>query len=157
VAIEQEARTYPLGAAELLRDGEDVLLLPLGSLVVPALEAASRLARAGISAAVINPRFVKPLDRTLIPRVARRVGRVVTIEEHMLAGGFGSAVLELFDELGLDHVQTTRLGIPDVLVEQGSQGAMRTRFGLTAEGIQVAAEALLQVHLLEAQHGGGAV
>jgi 1-deoxy-D-xylulose-5-phosphate synthase len=153
VAIEQEARAYPLGAAELMRDGEDVLLLPLGTLVGPALEAAARLARAGVSAAVVNPRFVKPLDRALIPEVARRVGRVLTIEEHMLAGGFGSAVLELFAELDLGHIQVTRLGIPDVLVEQGTQAAMRIRFGLTAEGIQAAAEALLKEHLVGTRRG----
>jgi len=156
VAIEQEARAYPLGTAELLRDGEDVLLLPLGTLVGPALEAAGRLARAGISAAVINPRFVKPLDRSLIPDMARRVGRVVTIEEHMLAGGFGSAVLELFEELRLGGVQVRRMGIPDVLVEQGTQAAMRARFGLTAEGIQAAAEDLVGVPALEASRGEGA-
>ncbi len=156
VAIEQEARAYPLGTADLVRDGEDVLLLPLGTMVGPALEAAGRLARAGVSAAVINPRFVKPLDRALIPDVARRIGRVVTIEEHMLAGGFGSAVLELFDEMSLDRVAVTRLGIPDVLVEQGAQAAMRARFGLTADGIQAAAAALLTVRLLAARRGPGA-
>ncbi len=155
VAIEQEPRAYPLGAAELLRDGEDVLLLPLGTLVGPALEAARQLARAGVSAAVINPRFVKPLDRTLIADAARRTGRVVTIEEHMLAGGFGSAVLELFADIGLTRVQVARLGIPDVLVEQGTQAAMRARFGLTAEGIQAAAEALLLERPLGARRGHG--
>jgi 1-deoxy-D-xylulose-5-phosphate synthase len=153
VAIEQEARAFPLGTAELLRDGEDILLLPLGTLVGPALEAAARLARTGISAAVINPRFVKPLDRSLIPDVARRIGRVVTVEEHMLAGGFGSAVLELFDELGLTSILVSRLGIPDVLVEQGTQASMRARFGLTTEGIQAAAEALLHGRLAGAGRG----
>jgi len=121
--------------------------------VGPALEAARQLARAGVSAAVINPRFVKPLDRTLISDAARRTGRVVTIEEHMLAGGFGSAVLELFEEIGLTRVQVARLGIPDVLVEQGTQGAMRARFGLTAEGIQAAAEALLTGRPIATQRG----
>jgi 1-deoxy-D-xylulose-5-phosphate synthase len=133
-----------------------VLLLPLGTLVPAALEAADRLARAGISAAVINPRFVKPLDRVLIPEVARRVGRVLTVEEHMLAGGFGSAVLELFEELQIGRVQVARLGIPDVLVEQGTQAGVRARFGLTAEGIQSAAEALVKVRTLPARLGEGA-
>ena len=155
VAIEQEARAYPLGTAELLRDGEDVLLLPLGTLVDPALEAARRLARVGISAAVMNPRFVKPLDRVLIPDLARRIGRVVTMEEHMLAGGFGSAVLELLAEVGLRGIHVARLGIPDVLVEQGTQAAMRARFGLTADGIHAAAEAVLGVRGLMAGRGEG--
>jgi 1-deoxy-D-xylulose-5-phosphate synthase len=156
VAIEQEARAYPVGTAELLRDGEDVLLLPLGTLVGPALDAARQLARVGVSAAVINPRFVKPLDRTLIADAARRTGRVVTIEEHMLAGGFGAAVLELFADVGLTGVQVARLGIPDVLVEQGTQTAMRARFGLTAEGIQAAAEGLLGMRSLECHRSEGA-
>ena len=156
VPIEQEATVYPLGSAELLRNGDDVLLLPLGTLVRPALEAADRLMQAGISAAVINPRFVKPLDRVLIPEVARRVGRVLTVEEHMLAGGFGSAVLELFEELRLGGIQVTRLGIPDVLVEQGTQASMRARYGLTAEGIQAAAEALVKVRRLEPRRGESA-
>jgi 1-deoxy-D-xylulose-5-phosphate synthase len=155
VAIEQEARAYPLGTAEMLRDGTDILLLPLGTLAGPALEAAARLERAGVSAAVVNPRFVKPLDRTLIPEAARRLGRVVTVEEHMLAGGFGSAVLELFEELALGAVRVARLGIPDVLVEQGTQASMRARFGLTAEGIQAAAVALLQPRPAEARPGHG--
>ncbi|MCX5733114.1 MAG: 1-deoxy-D-xylulose-5-phosphate synthase [candidate division NC10 bacterium] len=156
VPIEQEARAYPLGTAELLRNGDDVLLLPLGTLVQPALEAADRLAQAGISAAVINPRFVKPLDRVLIPEAARRVGRVLTVEEHMLAGGFGSAVLELFEELHLGGIQVTRLGIPDVLVEQGTQASMRARYGLTTERIQAAAEALVKVPRLEPRRGESA-
>jgi 1-deoxy-D-xylulose-5-phosphate synthase len=105
---------------------------------------------------VINPRFVKPLDRSLIPDMARRVGRVVTIEEHMLAGGFGSAVLELFEELRLGGIQVRRMGIPDVLVEQGTQAGMRARFGLTAEGIQAAVEDLVRVPALEASRGEGA-
>jgi 1-deoxy-D-xylulose-5-phosphate synthase len=149
VPIDQEAVIYPLGAAELLRSGEDVLLLPLGTLVRPALAAADRLAGKRISAAVINPRFVKPLDRSLIAEWIRKTGRVVTIEEHALAGGFGSAVLELLEELDLARVQVKRLGIPDLLVEQGTQAAMRERFDLTAQGIASAAEALVKVRRLD--------
>jgi 1-deoxy-D-xylulose-5-phosphate synthase len=149
VSIDQEARAYPLGTAELLREGEDVLLLALGTMVRPALDAAAALQARGISAAVVNPRFVKPLDRMLIPEWACRVGRVVTIEEHSLAGGFGSAVLELFQELGLTRIQVRRLGIPDALVEQGNQTVMRSRYGLSPEGIQAAAEALVKVRRLE--------
>ena len=129
---------------------------PWERLVQPALEAADRLTKAGISAAVINPRFVKPLDRALIPDVARRMGRVLTVEEHALAGGFGSAVLELFEELDLGGIQVARLGIPDVLVEQGTQASMRARYGLTAEGIQAAAEALVKVRRLEPRRGESA-
>lgn len=156
VPIDQEAVAYPLGQAELLREGEDVLLLPLGPYVRPALEAARLLAEAGISAAVVNPRFVKPLDRELLPALARRTGRVLTVEEHALAGGFGSAVLELLADCGLDRVQVHRLGIPDLVVEQATQAAARGRFGLTVEGIRAAAEALVRVRRLEAVQSEGA-
>jgi 1-deoxy-D-xylulose-5-phosphate synthase len=124
-------------------------------MVQPALEAAARLAADGISAAVLNPRFVKPLDRVLLPDLARKCGRVVTVEEHALAGGFGSAVLELFEELGLARVQVKRLGIPDLLVEQASPAAVRSRFGLSADGIHGAAEGLVKVRRLEPRWGEG--
>ena len=142
VPMDPEAAAFPLGTAELLRRGDDLLLLPLGPMVGPALEAAERLEDRGISAAVVNPRFVKPLDRELIPRLARRIGAVLTIEEHALAGGFGSAVLELFADLGLHGVQVRRLGVPDVLVAQGKPDALRARFGLSVDGILEAAQAL---------------
>jgi 1-deoxy-D-xylulose-5-phosphate synthase len=143
VPIDQEPIPYALGQAELLRDGEDILLLPLGSFVRPAMEAAVALAGLGISAAVINPRFVKPLDRDLIPTLARRIGRVLTVEEHALAGGFGSAVLELLADCGLGRVQVRRLGIPDLWVEQATQTAARGRFGLSVDGIRAAAEGMV--------------
>jgi 1-deoxy-D-xylulose-5-phosphate synthase len=155
VPIEQEARAYPLGTAELLRHGDEVVLLALGSMVRPALEAAERLAARGISAAVVNARFVKPLDRALIPELARKTGRLITIEEHALMGGFGSAVLELFEELDLTRVQVKRLGIPDLLVEQGTQASMRARFGLSAEGIQAAAESLVKVRRFDLRRSEG--
>ena len=155
VPIDQAAREYPLGTAELLRDGDDVLLLPLGPMVEPALQAAQRLHESGFSAAVVNPRFVKPLDRSLIPDLARRIRRVITIEEHMLAGGFGSAILELFAELHLTDVEVVRLGVPDLLVEQGNPAALRARFGLSSDGIQSAAEALVNGRTVARLRGEG--
>jgi 1-deoxy-D-xylulose-5-phosphate synthase len=156
IAIDQAAHAFPLGEAELLREGSDVLLLPLGAMVAPALRAAERLDASGISAAVLNPRFVKPLDGRLIPEYARRTGRVVTVEEHALAGGFGSAVLELLETAGLTRIQVQRLGVPDILVEQGSPAALRERFGLSVEGIQAAAEHLVKVRPLERKRAEGA-
>jgi 1-deoxy-D-xylulose-5-phosphate synthase len=138
-----------------LRDGDDVLLLPLGPMVEPALQAAQRLHESGLSAAVVNPRFVKPLDRSLIPDLARRIRRVITIEEHMLAGGFGSAILELFAELHLTDVEVVRLGVPDLLVEQGNPAAIRARFGLSSDGIQAAAEALVNGRTVARLRGEG--
>jgi len=146
--IDQGTHCFPLGKAELLRDGSDLLLLPLGTMVAPGLRAAERLGASGISVAVVNPRFIKPLDGRLIGEYARRTGRVVTVEEHALAGGFGSAVLELLAEAGLSGVRVERLGVPDLLVEQGSPTALRERFGLSAEGIAAAAERLMKVRPL---------
>jgi 1-deoxy-D-xylulose-5-phosphate synthase len=104
---------------------------------------------------VVDARVIKPLDGALIPDLARRTGRVVTIEEHGLAGGFGSAVLELLEECGLTRVYLKRLGIPDVLVEQGPPAAVRARFGLSPEGIQVAAEALVKIRRFDLRRGEG--
>ncbi|MFA5027394.1 MAG: transketolase C-terminal domain-containing protein, partial [Candidatus Methylomirabilota bacterium] len=95
-------------------------------------------------------------DRSLIPALSRRIGRVVTVEEHALAGGFGSAVLELLEELELPRLQVRRLGVPDRFVEQGSPTALRARFGLSAEGIQAAAAALVKVRPIELVRSEGA-
>ena len=100
-----------------------------------ALAAADRLAReAGIDAAVINARFVNPLDEELILQWARRCGRLLTVEESILAGGFGSAVLELLAERGL-ALPVSRLGIDDRFVEQGPRELLLSLYGLDAEGI----------------------
>ena len=98
----------------------------------PVREALLRLERDGYSAAGINPRFVKPLDKALIERYARQVGLFVTFEDHVLMGGFGSAVLECLSELGLD-VPVVRIGWPDEFIDHGKVEALREKYGLTAE------------------------
>jgi 1-deoxy-D-xylulose-5-phosphate synthase len=119
----------------LLREGQDLLLLAIGSTVYPSLRAAERLEAEGIHVAVINNRFLKPLDGELICHWAKRVGRVLTVEENALLGGFGSAVLELLQEGGLFSVPVERLGIPDLFVEHGSQSLLRRKFGIDEKGI----------------------
>jgi 1-deoxy-D-xylulose-5-phosphate synthase len=109
------------GKGELLREGDDILLLPVGNRVYPALEAAEGLEKVGIQAAVINPRFIKPLDAELICRWANHTKKVVTIEDNARQGGFGSSVLELFSRRALCSVQTCLLGHPDHFVEHGPQ------------------------------------
>nr|MDA8099763.1 hypothetical protein [Nitrospiraceae bacterium] len=89
----------------------------------------------GISAAVVNARFVKPLDEQLILRMAKQTGRIVTAEEHALQGGFGSAVLELLEAAKLSSVKTCRIGLPDQFVEHGAQSILRKKYGLDAEGV----------------------
>ncbi|MBX5490113.1 MAG: 1-deoxy-D-xylulose-5-phosphate synthase [Chloroflexi bacterium] len=134
VPLEREWRRLPLGKGELLREGHDLGIVAIGHTVPAALEAAERLAERGISCAVVNARFVKPLDEELILRVADSVGALVTVEEHVLAGGFGAAILELLAAHGR-RVPVERLGIPDVFVEHGKQGVLRAAFAIDAAGI----------------------
>jgi 1-deoxy-D-xylulose-5-phosphate synthase len=123
------------GRGELLLDGKDLLILAVGASVAPSLHAAEELRKRGISAAVVNARFVKPLDAELILPLGRRIGRVMTVEENVLAGGFGSAVLELFEEHGEHPHHFRRLGIRDTFVEHGSQDELRKTHGLSADAI----------------------
>jgi 1-deoxy-D-xylulose-5-phosphate synthase len=123
------------GKGELLLEGKDMLILAVGATVAPSLLAAEELRKRGISAAVVNARFVKPLDAGLILPLAHRAGRVLTVEENVLAGGFGSAVLELFEEHGEHPLHFRRMGIRDTFVEHGSQDELRERYGLSSEAI----------------------
>ncbi len=121
VEMDAELKRLPLGKGELLREGGDVLLLPVGNRVAPALEAAEGLAKLGVEAAVINPRFVNPLDGDLICEWAAKTGGVVTVEDNVRKGGFGSAVLELLQRRGLDGVRVRVLGYPDRFLEHATQ------------------------------------
>ena len=122
------------GKAETLREGADVVLLGLGNLVWMAMAAARLLEQEGIQATVVNPRFVKPLDEETILELAARIGHVVTIEEAQLAGGFGSAVLELLSERGVD-ARVRRYGVPDRFIEHGTRPECLAAAGLTADSI----------------------
>ncbi|HWR59516.1 MAG TPA: transketolase C-terminal domain-containing protein, partial [Thermodesulfovibrionales bacterium] len=124
-----------LGKAELAADGDDIAIIAIGNTVSPALKAADELRKDGISACVVNARFIKPLDEELILSVARRVKRIVTVEENVLAGGFGSAVLECLSKAGLGNVDVKSIGIDDVFVEHGSQSVLRNKYSLDSEGI----------------------
>ncbi len=121
VPLHSELTKIPYGKGELLREGSDVLLLPIGNRVYPALKAAEGLEKLGISAAVINPRFVTPIDGDLICHWAQSTGLVITIEDNVKKGGFGSAVLELFARRNLNNIRTTLLGFPDKFVEHAPQ------------------------------------
>ena len=140
VALE-EPRLLPWGKGELLREGDDLLIAAAGTMANAALAAAEELAGEGIEAAVINARFIKPLDGELLLKWARRCGRVLTVEENTLAGGFGSAVLELLSGRGLS-VPVRRLGIDDSFVEQGPRAFILSLHGLDAAGIRREAVAL---------------
>jgi 1-deoxy-D-xylulose-5-phosphate synthase len=119
-----------IGRGELLTDGDDLLIVAYGAMVYPALATAGLLQEQGVRAAVVNGRFLRPLDEALLLPMARRIGRVVTMEEGALAGGFGSAVVEALN----DHdvlVPVLRLGIPDVLVDHASPQQSKEALGLT--------------------------
>jgi 1-deoxy-D-xylulose-5-phosphate synthase len=137
LGVKREGTLHPIdiGKGELLREGQDVVIIAIGSTVYPALRAAEKLEDAGIRAAVINSRFLKPLDGTLLCDWAKRTGRVLTVEENVLQGGFGSALLELFQERGLGSIQVRRLGIPDTFLEHGPQALLREKYGIDENGI----------------------
>jgi len=141
--LDPEIRELPIGRAEVLQRGKDIILLAIGSTVRPAMEAASRLCDQGFRATVVNARYVKPLDNELICSLTSEIKHLVTVEENALQGGFGSAVLELLEENGLRDIKVKRLGIPDAYVEHGPQNLLRHKYGIDAEGIFRAAETLL--------------
>ncbi|WP_456384493.1 1-deoxy-D-xylulose-5-phosphate synthase [Desulfolithobacter sp.] len=143
VELDSEFKTIETGRGELLREGSDVLLLPIGNRVYPALEAAEGLEKIGVSAAVINPRFVKPLDRELISHWAEKTGHVVTIEDNVKKGGFGSAVLQLFSEIHL-LVPTRVLGYGNKFIEHAPQPVLWKNSGIDAPGIIKGALEVLQ-------------
>jgi 1-deoxy-D-xylulose-5-phosphate synthase len=142
VKMETGLRAIEIGKAELLREGTDLLLLGIGSTVYPCLGAAERLQGLGIRAAVINARFLKPLDGDLICYWAARTGKLLTVEENLLQGGFGSAVLELLQEKGLLDTKVKRLGIPDLFVEHGPQARLRSKYKIDEEGIVAVARTM---------------
>ena len=135
VPLDQKFRNIPIGQAEVLRTGPDGVIFAVGVMVYPACEAANTLAAEGIDLAVVNARFIKPLDRDLILSLARSSGVFFTVEENALMGGFGSAVLELLEEEGVEGTRVTRFGYPDSFIEQGEQPELRKRYGLDSEGI----------------------
>ena len=144
VDISSAPKLIEVGKSETLRTGKDATILAYGSMVYPAVEAAETLAKSGVQATVINARFVKPLDADAILAAAENTGLIVTVEEAYLAGGFGSAVLELLEEKGMqDAVKVVRLGVPDEIVTHGDPKALLAGYGLDANGIADAVQKAL--------------
>ena len=142
VPLEQDKPAAEIGRAEVLLEGRDVAVVALGSMVHPALAAARQLRARGVDVAVVDARFAKPLDEATILEAARSTGRLVSVEENVLAGGFGSAIAELLADRGLGaSTRLHRIGLPDAFVEHGPQALLRELHGLTAEGIVRAVEA----------------
>jgi 1-deoxy-D-xylulose-5-phosphate synthase len=122
----------PIGKAKVVREGEGIAIWGLGALLPMAVQLADRLEELGYSAAVINPRFVKPLDREILAAYAQKVTVMVTFEDSVLMGGFGSAVLEALNEMRLD-VPVVRIGWPDHFVEHGKVDQLRGANGISVE------------------------
>jgi 1-deoxy-D-xylulose-5-phosphate synthase len=132
VSRKPEAQALPIGKAEVIADGSDVAILGLGPMISLAKDLGAALDRDGYSAAVINPRFIKPIDREMLAHYASRVAAFVTFEDHVKMGGFGSAVIEALEEMGCT-VPVVRIGWPDQFIEHGKVDQLRARYGLTAE------------------------
>ena len=130
MAFDSEYRKIPIGKGELLQDGSEVALLAVGRMVGVAKKAAEILKKEGVSVAVANMRFVKPLDEELVARLAGRVKGIVTLEENAVMGGFGSAVMECLQARGLGLVPIRTIGLPDEYIEHGKPQIIREKLGL---------------------------
>jgi 1-deoxy-D-xylulose-5-phosphate synthase len=133
----------PIGKGEVLEQGDDLLILAVGSSVNESLSAHKQLKAEGINTTVVNCRFIKPLDTELIADLAKRIKKVITVEENVLHGGFGSAVLECLNDQDIVNVRVKRIGIADTFVEHGSQQQLRSAYGVDATAIVYAARQLL--------------
>ena len=131
-------KSFEVGEGEVLFDGDDVTFLALGSMVEIACKARALLEKEGVSARVVNMRFARPLDEQLLLDSARKTKLLFTLEEHVGTGGFGSKVMELFEERNTRHVPLKRFALPDEFIEQGSREAQLEEFGLSPEKITAA-------------------
>ena len=136
VKIDEEVKEIEVGKGEVIKDGKDLAIIAFGSMVDPSMKAAAMLEEKGFSVAVINARFAKPIDKSLIMEYAKKTGCLITTEEHSVQGGFGSAVLEVlqnFDER--IPLKTKCIGVPDVLIEHGATGLIKKDLKLDPEGM----------------------
>jgi 1-deoxy-D-xylulose-5-phosphate synthase len=142
VALDKDMKTLEIGKAEILRQGGDVVIVAIGHTVLPALKAAEELAPLGIDASVVNARFVKPLDKNLFRDLLTRVPRLITVEDHVVTGGFGSGLIEFLADEGFTGIEVKRLGVPDRFIPHGTQDELRKMCGFDKDAI---AQATLQL------------
>ncbi|MGM8214071.1 1-deoxy-D-xylulose-5-phosphate synthase [Bacillaceae bacterium W0354] len=132
---EEPFRKIPIGSWEVIREGHDLVILTFGTMIKNCLNAAERLELDGISVRVVNARFIKPLDKQMIKQIINENIPILTVEEHALQGGFGSAVLELIEEENMAFPYIKRMGIPDRFIEHGSVDQLLEEVGLTTEDV----------------------
>ncbi|MFZ5647799.1 MAG: 1-deoxy-D-xylulose-5-phosphate synthase [Bacillota bacterium] len=131
--LDDEIKCLPLGRSEVLIDGTDIAIFAVGTMAETAEKAAQTLKAQGISAAVINVRFVKPVDSECIIKYVSTTGRIITLEENILTGGFGSRVLEVINNSGIGGVKVCTMGLPDSFVEHGDRSLLLSKYGLTVD------------------------
>ena len=151
VPMDPDYVTIPIGKAEILRQGKDLLIVALGTTVQPSLEAAAILEKEGFSVGVVNCRFVKPIDTTL-GELASSSGRVLVVEENIRQGGLSGALLELFNDMGIQNLLLKRIGLPDKFVEHGPVSLLREKYGLDTPGILKEARDLCQQEQKRTEH-----
>lgn len=143
VPLDSEPEILPIGKAEVLSEGEDLVMIAIGHMVHPTYKASQRLKEEGIRAAVVNARFIKPLDIELISQLVLKCGRLLTVEENVLQAGFGSAILEMLEAQGISGIECKRIGLPDAFICHGAVGTLRKVYGLDEDGIYTAARILM--------------
>lgn len=149
VTLDKELKNINIGKAEVLREGNDIAVFAVGSMVKPAIDAADKLKTKGIKVSVINGRFIKPLDEKCIVDYAKSNKLIITIEEHSLNSGFGSGILELLEERNI-ATKVHRMGIPDEFIEHGNTNKLLEKYNLTANGIiEVILKELKATNLLD--------
>jgi len=146
IRFEEEIKPLPIGKGKVLTSGDDILILAIGRTVNEALHAAKTLdGDHGLAATVVNCRYLKPLDANLIGSLAEKIPRIITVEENVRDGGFGSAVLECLNDLGVSGFSMRRLGIPDVFIEHGPQSTLRSKYSIDAPAIIAAAVEVMDI------------
>jgi len=145
VNIDTNLKPLSIGVAEIITKGDDALILAIGSTVYIALEAATNLKKAGINVTVVNARFVKPMDSKLIVPLAKKIQNIITIEEHIRQGGFGSAVLECLNDNDVQNFKLIRLGIKDKFIEHGNQELLKKKYGIDSLTIEKTVHDLLKL------------
>lgn len=135
VPLDEDLKTIPIGSWEVLKDGEDACILTFGTTIQMALDAAAQLEETGLSIKVVNARFIKPLDEPMLHDLLGQEMPILTIEEAILQGGFGSAVLEFAHENNYHNAKVNRMGIPDQFIEHGSVSKLLEEIGMTTENV----------------------
>jgi len=146
VKLDEQFRLLELGKAEILQDGRDCAILAIGTMVLPSMKAAEKLAADGISATVINARFIKPLDEELICCLTHERSLLITVEEAALMGGFGSAVMELLESRNIQNCKILRIGVPDRLIPHGSPNLLHAKYGIDGDGIYEKIKTFIEGH-----------